>query len=386
MDAPSQMGAPGQIGAPPGAPGPWHPPTAWAAPAGYAPLPPIPVIESPTAVFYPGPDTAGILARAVARRARLSWESVRSFAMVWLVYMAILWIVVGWAAIVVSTILMVLILPLRFAIGGGQERRLAAQYRLILSPGQVMAARFGPEAVEIQQFDSRIRLSYRDIRKLEVRDQLIMMRLATGYTAYPRELFPDYALDYVHSVLPNGPRPTATSLVPAPPPLPPLPPLNQPTAVYIALPDTAAHLAKSLTHRMCRSILILGGITALPMMLLYGAAARPGYLLLAAVTLVFLIGRAAWLLYSIPRMTQRISSYAAPGRQMAARFGPDAFDIHTATSHRRIPYAAIRSLTTRPDTVFLRSGPLLTAYPRALFPDHALAYIRTANPKLARRR
>ncbi|WP_433592519.1 hypothetical protein [Nocardia sp. CA-145437] len=76
------------------------------------------------------------------------------------------------------------------------------------------------------------------------------------------------------------------------------------------------------------------------------------------------------------------SAMAAPGTVMAARFGPDAADIHLGSRRTRIRYEWISGVRIEDGVVELR-GLDGGAYPRELFPDFAIAYIRALNAGMA---
>ncbi|MFD7844990.1 hypothetical protein ACFV4K_18895 [Nocardia sp. NPDC059764] len=200
-------------------------------------------------------------------------------------------------------------------------------------------------------------------------------------------------------------------------PLPPMPGLPDPTAVFITHEDTARALAESALawvrrhSRRRRRNALRWVITAIVLYSLWSL----GGLLIGLATCAALVGmyRRRW--NSDPARTVALfSAMAAPGTVMATRFGPAAFDIQVgADTHRRIRYDSIRDLEVTPAAVAFGEGPQYHtsrrtriryewinavriedgvvelrglddgAYPRELFPDFAIAYIRALNADMA---
>jgi hypothetical protein len=64
-----------------------------------------------------------------------------------------------------------------------------------------------------------------------------------------------------------------------------------------------------------------------------------------------------------------------PGAVLESGFGADALVLRNPLSESRVSYRAIKSVTPRGDFIFMRQHgvPMVGAFPRALFPDEAIA-------------
>ncbi|TCJ96880.1 hypothetical protein DFR71_2914 [Nocardia alba] len=98
-----------------------------------------------------------------------------------------------------------------------------------------------------------------------------------------------------------------------------------------------------------------------------------------AVIVVFLACAVYWADYGrrVRRLAARIARYASRGQVLTSQFGPDAVDIVQASGHARFSYGCIRRIHAGSDVVVIEYDGLCIAYPRELFPDHTVAYLRT---------
>ncbi|WP_067531640.1 hypothetical protein [Nocardia crassostreae] len=337
----------------------------------FPPLPPIPPMAQPTAVFVARDDTAPLLARALAERVLFHWTFVVSMGISWLALLPATWYFWGVPGIAAAAMVIAATLAGRLMRRGPFARQLQRAYDGFAAPGMVIAARFGPDACDIQRADSFQRIRYDRIRGIHTTDAVVLLRTGGGYQPFPGELFPEQARDLIRQ-----PHPA--------PPLPPIPPLDQPTAVFVAGPGTVRDLVKAVMRQTNSDLAVLLGIALMVLVPITAFTAGPvGALTAVVLAALAVLGRLIWTIPATRRSERDVADYAAPGQTLATRFGSDTVEIHTATGRTRIPYASLRLLRVRDSAVILLHGPLI-AYPRELFPDIAIDYIRTIRPELAR--
>ncbi|RDI65739.1 hypothetical protein [Nocardia pseudobrasiliensis] len=344
----------------------------------FGPLSAIPAMEQPDVALVGKPEYAELLMTTVRRRARIHGRLVGLAAAIPLVLMVVLWVLHQDAIAMAVTAVAAFVVFLRW-MGIGP---LARTYRAVIPlDGQSMTIRFGPDAFDLQGPGDRVRFPHSRFRAIQVEPETITLRMRNTLITFPRELFPDTAIDYLRARL------AGHDDVAAPPPLPSLPPLGQPTAQVTAGPDTASQLAWAVTWRSNRQLTQLNAIVAVTLVLTAvvvggerGLAA--GAFAAGVIILVVLAARLTAAVIDFARMQRGFTAYAADGDVLATRFGPDAFAVRTAEMHSHIRYDRIAKLTVRRHTVLMTHGGRATAYPRELFPDTAIAHIRAANPSL----
>ncbi|MFB7716935.1 hypothetical protein [Nocardia sp. NPDC056100] len=160
------------------------------------PPPKLPALAEPTVVWKAGPETAGLLARALVR-----YSTVRPSQILWEIAFAAL--IIGLAAkawgrgTALLALFGVLILAyLRWRqvrqTGDAYERQFASGS---FSDGSVLSARFGTESVDIALPAGYSRVHYADLTRVEVRGSVVLLCYPSGaYLTLPRGLFPDPVL------------------------------------------------------------------------------------------------------------------------------------------------------------------------------------------------
>ncbi len=335
-------------------------------------------MEQPDVVLVGKPEFAGLLIAIVRRRARMHGRLVGLAAAVSLALMVVLWVSHYDALAMAVTAAAAFMVFLQW-MGVGP---LARTHRAVIPlDGQSMTIRFGPDAFDLQGPGDRVRFPHSRFRAILVEPEVIALRMRNTLITFPRELFPDTAIDYLRA------RFAGRDDVTVPPPLPSLPPLDHPTAQFTAGPDTASQLAWAVTWRSNRPLTQLNAIIAVTLVLTAvvvggerGLAA--GAFAAGMIILVVLAARLTAAVIDFARMQRGFTAYAADGDVLATRFGPDAFAVRTAEMHSHIRYDRIAKLTVRRHTVLMTHGGRVTAYPRELFPDTAIAHMRAANPGL----
>ncbi|WP_146251220.1 hypothetical protein [Nocardia tenerifensis] len=342
-------------------------------------LPPIPAMEQPDAVLEATPENNELLKASVRRRYRNHRRLVFVTYSILIVLMIALWISRQYeVAVAVLAVIASSAFLHKLRIGP-----LARSYRaLVPREGQTLTIRFGPDAFELQGgTNRRVHVAYNRFRAIAVESYSITLRTRNSDISYPRELFPDTAIDYLRARL-AGRRDVA-----APPPLPPIPPLEKPTATVTAGPDTASRMAWAVTWRRNRrltqsnaaiaamAVLIVVAITGKEG--LVAGALWAGVLMIAALTV-----RLAVTVADFIRVRRLFTTYAAEGAPLSSRFGSDAVAVRTHGFYSHLRYDSITKLTIRRHLVLLYHDGHATAFPRELFPDSAIAHIRAVNPGL----
>jgi hypothetical protein len=161
------------------------------------------------------------------------------------------------------------------------------------------------------------------------------------------------------------------------------------TERFVADPGTARRLASAFAAERLRNrrIWILFGLVLLVMaaILLLGMdpdfrlGARVAWaLIVAIVPTTLLIAAFAALAYVLTLRGARVRLF--DGAVLESGFGVNAMVLRGPLSESRIDYAAVRSLTRHGEFVFLRQRgvPVVSVFPRELFPDDAIARINAA--------
>ncbi len=335
-------------------------------------------MEQPDAEMVGTPECIALLKAIVGRRARIHAWLVRSTYSVLIVLMTAMCVLRQYEIAIVVATMAAFPVFLRL-LGKGP---LARSYLAVIPPdGQTLSMRIGQEAFELQDTNYRARFLHNRFRAITVEPTSIALRTRNTEIAFPRQLFPDTSIDYLRARLAG--RETVATV----PPLPPLPSLDRPTATVTAGPHTAAQLAWAVTWRRARQSTHTDAAVAAILILVVGVIAdRQG---LAAVTigagmiiLVTAAARVSTAAVGFARLRRRFTNYAADGDLLATRFGSDAVDIRTPAFYGHVRYDRITELTICPHAVLMNHDGRATVNPRELFPDHAIAHMRAANPQL----
>ncbi|MFC9994797.1 hypothetical protein [Nocardia sp. NPDC127526] len=164
------------------------------------PLPPISPLEQPTAVFVAGPGTARDLAKAVTRQTTGDLALLLGIAFTVLVLITAF--TTGTIGVLTAVVLAALAVLGRLLWIIPATRRMEREIAGYAGAGDALATRFGSDTVEIHTAAGRRRIPYAALRLLRVRGDAVVL-LHDVLTAYPRELFPDIALEYITTVRPT---------------------------------------------------------------------------------------------------------------------------------------------------------------------------------------
>ncbi|MEU7146129.1 hypothetical protein ABZ942_42285 [Nocardia sp. NPDC046473] len=335
-------------------------------------------MEQPDAEMVGTPESVALLEAIVRRRARIHGWLVRSTYSVLIVLMTAMWMLRQYEiAIAVAAVAAFSVFLRRLGKGP-----LARSYLAVIPPyGQTLSIRFGQEAFELQDTNYRARFPHNRFRSITVEPTSITLRMRNTEVAFPRQLFPDTAIDYLRARL-AGREDVATL-----PPLPPLPSLDQPTATVTTGPHTAAQLAWAVTWRRARQLTRTNAAVAAILILVAVAIAGKQGLVACAVgagmmILVALAARLTAAAVGFARLRRSFTSYAADGCLLATRFDSDAVDIQTPEFYGHVRYDRITKLTICRHAVLMNHDGRATVNPRELFPDRAIAHMRAANPQL----
>lgn len=166
---------------------------------------------------------------------------------------------------------------------------------------------------------------------------------------------------------------------PFPAALAPIPDMAEPSIAMTAGADTTAQLTRAVQIQLGRG----GGVPGVLGVLLVGAAAAAAlgsfwlaipYAAIAVIVAVLMFLR---ILLAGKALHTAYAKFSYPGAQLAVRFGPDAMDLRTDVNYGRTSYADIRKIAVRGPAVVLLLRQIPLAYPRELFPDEAIALIRS---------
>lgn len=338
----------------------------------FEPLPPMPGLPDPTAVFITHEDTARELAESALAWVRRHSRRRRRNALRWVITAIVLYSLWSLGGLLIGLAICAALVGMYRRRWNSDPVRTVALFSAMAAPGTVMASRFGPAAFDIQVgADTHRRIHYDSIRDLEVTPAAVAFGEGPQYHTYPRELFPDSALELM-----------TADTHPVEPPSP-IPPLADPSAVYVVRPGDTSRLVRVPAHRfrVRRAIIfaLLSSIYLITLYLIRGSGPVPlataGILLLAVVfSLTYTADR--------NRREREMAHQFPPGTGFAARFGPDAADIHLGSRRTRIRYEWINEVRIEDGVVELR-GLDGGAYPRELLPDFAIAYIRALNAEMA---
>ncbi|MGW4244608.1 hypothetical protein [Nocardia sp. NPDC004722] len=354
-----------------------HDPTLWASP-----LPDMLPLENPTVIFISSTESNdAIAADAVALHTPPLRQSGWIIKMIVLGVPTVGWIYFTWGVIGGSIWVLLLVWLLARAIrrGRGDVERARAAYSASMPPGTVQSIRFDSDAFELQTGEGHhLRVRYQHITALRVGSKAVVVGIAKRPRSqvYPRELFPDHAIEAIRNIAPalNGGPVPATH-----PPLPPTAPLTDPTAVFIMKEGTARRLARARRRDNTNGYLMLALVfgtpylAALALIRSHEAFWRT-VLALVAFSIVVAITRT----FTARKFATAKTFHMPPGTRLSTRFGPDAFDINLGNERDRIPYDHLTPIRIRHGAVLLgQRNPLIL--PLELFPPHTLDYMRAYN-------
>ena len=164
------------------------------------------------------------------------------------------------------------------------------------------------------------------------------------------------------------------------------------TERFVADAGTARRLARAFVSERLRlrRIWILFGLVLLVMAAILILGMDPDFrlgvrvawaLIFATVPTTLLIAGFAALAYALTLRGARVRLF--DGAVLESGFGANAMVLRGPLSESRIDYAAVTSATRHGDFVFLRQRgiPVVSVFPRELFPDDAIARINAAAPR-----
>lgn len=158
---------------------------------------------------------------------------------------------------------------------------------------------------------------------------------------------------------------------------------------YVASAQTARQLARAYVDHLFRRrqtlvlfaavFVLLAAIFLLSMDASYALGTRIGWALALAVvpTVIFALAIA---MLSYARTVKSAATRVFDGAVLESGFGTDELVLRNPVASSRIQFRAIRSIDVRGEEVFMRQHgvPLVSVFPRELFPDQQLARIRRA--------
>ncbi|MFE3189302.1 hypothetical protein ACFXHA_09860 [Nocardia sp. NPDC059240] len=344
----------------------------------FGPLPPVPPLEQPHAVFTVQSDTASRMGAALAARMLRTPTFWMWTVLLWGGIAGVVTLFMGRPGAILGGVLLVTALVTRPLDQGRLRRKYTALAATTSVPGTVTAIRFGPDALDGSGQRGRTRMHYNEIRSVFTDRNAVVMRYRSGLLAFPRELFPDWSIELITQTRQVREPANETTV----PPLPPIPTITNPTATFVCTPDTARRMARAYTPHALRPLLRTAAILAgMPLGIALIAHNRLG-LTVALALLAVVAGFLALVAIITSRQTNQSYAHAVPpGLPITARYGPDAVDFQQADAWTRTPYSTIRSITLRgPITVVTTSRP--TVCPRELIPAHAIAHMCAINPRI----
>ncbi|WP_458687022.1 hypothetical protein [Nocardia tengchongensis] len=348
----------------------------------FAPLPPMPALPDPHAVFITHEDTPRALTEATLDWVPRHSHRRRRNALRWLITAGVLYSLWSLSGLLIGLAACAALVGVYRRRWNSDPARTFAMFSSVAAPGTVMATRFGPDAFDIQLgADSHRRIRYASIRDLTVTTAAVTFREGWHYHTYPRELFPDNTLELLAAPAP-GTAPAAPAH-PGLPALPPIPSLTEPTTVYFVEPGTTSRLVRvpARRYRVRRAIVftVLAAIYLAALYLIRGGAAVPAA---AAGILVLATGFSIAYVVDRNKRERLLAQRFPPGTAFAARFGPDTADLHVGSLRTRIQYEWIKNIVVEDGVVEL-AGIDGGVYPRELFPDSVIAYIHALNAEVA---
>ncbi|GAB2510628.1 hypothetical protein GCM10027167_10910 [Nocardia heshunensis] len=125
-------------------------------------------------------------------------------------------------------------------------------------------------------------------------------------------------------------------------------------------------------------LLRLGAVLIAAYVVAWFAIGLGAMLIAIAVTVVTLPLGSYW---EFRQQAERIARSAGTGTVLTSQFGPQAVDFQYLGQRVRISYARIHRILVEPDVIILHHGRAFTAFPRELFPDHTISYLRRTRPR-----
>lgn len=348
-------------------------------PAGFVPqLTPLPELEEPAVRFVVEARTQSEVGRASIAYHR---HEVRYWARAsapWLLSAGLTYGVFGIAGLILGPVVCAVLLAANWRTYRSWWVWRYATSVAQMAPGTVLTTRFGPDAFDLQVGDvHRMRVHYGFIGRISQGPAVVVFRYGKGVVALPRELFPDSVIEHIRRCSSRSAERVGEPVVF--PPLPPFPPLEPPTAVYVASEDTARLLIAAKSRERTRTFRITLVSTAVPYLLVFGLThGLPATCIAAAVVAATLGAEIGWTARYIRFGARVFGLGMPPGTTFASRFGPGACDIDAGDFRLRFGYNEIPEPRVQEDVVLLGTGRDAHVYPRALFPDSALEYIRGA--------
>ncbi|MFI6041187.1 hypothetical protein ACIA8C_06105 [Nocardia sp. NPDC051321] len=169
------------------------------------PLPPLPSLDQPTATVTAGPHTAAQLAWAVTwRRNRLLTQTGAAIAAILMLIAVAIAGTQGLVAGAFGAGVMILIALVTHSTAARVDfARLRRGFTNSAADGDLLATRFGPDAVDVRtpEFYSHVR--YDQITELTICRHAVLMNHDGRAMAIPRELFPDRAIAHLRAANPG---------------------------------------------------------------------------------------------------------------------------------------------------------------------------------------
>lgn len=168
-------------------------------------LPPLPLLDQPTATVTAGSHTAVQLAWAVTwRRARQLTQANAAVAAILMLVAVVIAGKQGLFAGAVGAGMMILIaLAARSTTAAVGFVRLRRRFANSAADGGVFATRFGSDAVEVRTPEFYGHVRYDRVTKLSISRHAIVMNHDGRATVTPRELFPDCAIAHMRAANPQ---------------------------------------------------------------------------------------------------------------------------------------------------------------------------------------
>ncbi|WP_278263442.1 hypothetical protein [Nocardia sp. AG03] len=337
------------------------------------PAPELPLPPRPDTVFAAPPGTAARLAHRGALRVALSPGPLIAMVGALLVLLPIAVVLGLWLHVAAVAALTVGAPTLSYVVA---RRRLRRSFAVICAPGAVMAVQLGPDALDVADAYSYVRVGYERVTAVRTSGAVVVLHVDSALRLnFPRELFPAPMAEHLRHLIwhRDNPRPGG------PPPLPPLPTLLEPQARLVADDTTARALfTGDLRVRIAQPAVLIRFTLAT----VFATAGFGWYLGPVWTTVPILFAAAtAYTVYRIVHSpgpdAGRSVRHAVPGAVLATQFGADAVVCETSTHLRRHRYTEIAAIDLHPEIAVLRltTGEISTL-PRALFPEQIVTWLR----------
>ncbi|MGY4101839.1 hypothetical protein ACW2Q0_20135 [Nocardia sp. R16R-3T] len=248
--------------------------------------------------------------------------------------------------------------------------------------GVILTSQFGQHAVDIQYVGHHVWISYARIHRILVEPEVIVVHHGRAFTAFPRELFPDFTISYIQRTRPQrfSRRASIGALALASTPaLAPIPAMSDPSVVVEADPETAGKLARAYMGRPARELgvamAILSPLLMTALWLSNGVrAVGPGVLSLIVTALAYTV----WISARTRRVRTVLAGYAGAGQSLSARLADTELEVQNAPFRITWPHTAIEELECRDAAVLIKVSGNTFVLPRELFPDQEIGRIQAA--------